>query len=294
LLTKLVILAALALLSALALSGLNHSLTRFFEGYPLRELDGVWGLRRIYRWRLKRQQERFDTLLAVREDASKEPLDRGRAAWELDRYFPPKRTQLLPTAFGNAVRAFENHASTRYGLDDVVAFPRIDMLLTTSEREPRIETEIDVNVCMNSVIAAVLVGITLVVDQAVHTPQPCALSWLYLIPFVFAYLIHLPMPSAAVRWGSQVRAAIDLHRLQLYDQVGVRSPTSFTDERRVAKKLSYLFMLGIHLDDSLWRQPPAGNGPGPQAGPPSPAPPPPPTPPPTEDTQGNQTTEDVQ
>jgi hypothetical protein len=250
---KLVTLGVLALLTALALSGLNYSLMRFFEGYPLVTCKDAPLVRAMYCRLLKRQQKRFDRIRGKKENDKMDGMARGRAAWELDRSFPANRTRILPTSFGNAVRAFESHADARYGLDDVVAYPRIEMLMTKTAREPLIEARIDVNVSMNAVIGAILVGIALLVDEAVHRPQPWELSWMYLAPFFLAYLLHLPMTGAAIRWGAEVRAAIDLHRLELYERLGVRTPASPSDERKIATAVSYLLMAGEKLDDSLWQ-----------------------------------------
>jgi hypothetical protein len=92
----------------------------------------------------------------------------------------------------------------------------------------------------------------LVVDEAVHQPQPWQLAWLYLIPFLLAYLLYLPTVGAAVRWGTEVRAAMDLNRLRLYQRLAVRAPTSFSDEREVAKRVNQLLLYGVSPPDSFW------------------------------------------
>jgi hypothetical protein len=103
------------------------------------------------------------------------------------------------------------------------------MLMTQDERAPLVEAKTDVNVFLNGIVGAVLVGLTLIVDEAVHRPLPWTLSWIYLAPFVLAWLLYLPMPGAAARWGTEVRSAMDLKRLDLYDRLGVRRPLSPSD-----------------------------------------------------------------
>lgn len=291
-------LGGIALLAALALSGLNHVITRLFEGYPLQAAKDKPILKQLYGWSLKGQERRYDALMAVREDESKDSLVRGLAGWKLDRSFPARRERLLPTGFGNAVRAFEGHSRKRYGLDDVAAFPRVEMFLPASEREPLVDAKIDVNVFMNAAVGTVLIGITLIVDAVVHTPVAPEFSWLYLLPFVVAYVLYVPMIGAAVRWGTEVRSSMDLHRLELYEKLGVRAPTSFADEAVVAGHVNRLLLYGFPPPDDVWRPPelavpaapaaPPATAPPASAGPASsPLPPPPPgeaeAPPPKED-----------
>lgn len=39
--------------------------------------------------------------------------------------------------------------------------------------------------------------------------------------------------GAAVQWGAPVRSAFDLHRLELYSQLGLKRPRDETEERTV-------------------------------------------------------------
>jgi hypothetical protein len=251
--TQLAVLGGIALVAALALSGLNYSILRLFEGYPLEAARDAPVIRALYGRFLAGQRRHFDRLTGVRDGEHHEPRKRSSAAWRLDRLFPHDSNRLLPTAFGNAMRAFEGHTGKRYGLDGIVAFPRIHLLLTSTEREPLVDAKIDVNVFMNAVVGAVLVGIALIVDAAINSPLKVIWVWLYLLPFVVAYVLYKPMIGAGVRWGTEVRASMDVHRLDLYAKLGVRRPTSFTDERNVAQAVNYLLVYGVPVDDALWR-----------------------------------------
>jgi hypothetical protein len=251
--TQIAILGGIALLAALALSGFNHAIFRLFEGYPLQYGSRRPIVGRLYRWRLRAQQGRWDDLMCLRWAIETSEPDRQRAAVDLGQLYPTRRDALLPTRFGNAIRAFEQHSSQRYGLNAIVVWPRVEMLLTTEEREPLVESKIDVNVFMNAAVGALVVGLVLIFDMALNAPTPAYLWWLYVTPFVLAFALYGPMVGAAVRWGSAVRAGIDLHRLDVYAKLGVRRPTSFSDERYVARQVNLMLLYATAPPDDLWR-----------------------------------------
>jgi hypothetical protein len=88
--------------------------------------------------------------VSIRRDKSRPDTDRERAAWVLDRYFPPRRERLLPTRLGNAIRAFEQHSNVRWGLDSVTIWPRIEALLSAEERERIVDSKVNFNLFLNA------------------------------------------------------------------------------------------------------------------------------------------------
>jgi hypothetical protein len=252
--TQLLILAAVGLVAGLVLSGLSYYITRVFEGYPLDRMSDWPVAGRVYEAVMELQRSRYDALLAIREDKTELPEKRQRAAWCLDRFFPKSRDRLLPTRVGNAIRAFERHSNERWGLDGVTIWPRIEAVMGADERELHVDAKVNFYVFINAAVGAVAVGICLVVDKAVNAPQPASYWPLYAIPFGLGYVLYRAAIGPAVDWGDCVRSSVDLHRLDIYEKLGVRSPKSFSDERaladRVNKALLYAHPL---LSDDLWR-----------------------------------------
>lgn len=257
---ELAILGGVALVVGLALSGVSHYITRLFEGYPLERLEKRRLLGRVYRWALARQVVHYKRLRAVYEDKSKPKKERQRALVRLDRFFPKSETALLPTRLGNAIRAFERHSNVRWGLDGITIWPRIEALLSAEERELLAEAKVTFYVFLNAAVGAFAVGVCLVVDKALHAPDAAA-SWpLYAIPFVLGYVLYRAAIGPATDWGDSVRSSIDLHRLELYEKLGVRAPTSFSDERALGVKVSQVLHYGEPLlSDDLWGGEPATN-----------------------------------
>lgn len=259
--TQLLILGGVALLLGLLLLGLNWPIYRTVEGYPLMERSDRWYVAWLIGPMRKRERKRFRGLCAIR-DSETEPRDkRGAAAWRLDREFPPAEESVLPTRFGNAVRAFEFHATTRWGLDPIGAWPRIELLLSDPEGEQQATAKSDVAFFINGSLLATAAGLTLVANEIVSTPLDRLAVALLLIPFGLSYLLYRFSVGAAIRWGTVVRATVDLHRLTLYERLGVRQPKHFTDEREVvAPAINGALVYGFPIPDELRDQKPLEPG----------------------------------
>jgi hypothetical protein len=139
-------------------------------------------------------------------------------------------------------------------LDGVTVWPRIEAVLDADDRELVVEAKINFYVFMNASLSALLVGLCLVIDKAVNIPQP-AWEWaLYAIPFLLSYIFYRGAIPGAIEWGDAVRSSIDVRRLELYEKLGVRAPTSSTDERQLALRVNQALLYGHPpLRDDLWR-----------------------------------------
>ena len=73
-----------------------------------------------------------------------------------------------------------------------------------------------------------------VIDKGVNASRPASHWPLYTIPFVLGYILYRAAIGPAIDWGNSVRSSIDLHRLEIYEKLGVRAPISFSDERQLA------------------------------------------------------------
>lgn len=251
--TRIVVLGGAGLLAGLVALGLNYPILRMFEGYPLREARRAPLVGPLYSRLLRRQQNTYRALRAVRDDEAASGEDRGRAAWKLDRQFGEEdQRKLLPLAFGNAVRAFEGHSYSRWGLDSIPVWPRIELLLTEDQRNTVTDTKGETAFFVNASLFAAIVGVILVIDEIVNQPLEWQWLWMYLIPFGVSAVAYRWAIGAAVRWGSVVRAAIDLNRLKLYGDLGIREPTSFTEERgRLASAVNASLLYGSPIPDDL-------------------------------------------
>ena len=258
--TQILILGGAALLTGLFLLGLHRPVLRLFEGYPIARA-------RLAKPFIRLQERSFDRLAALKAaggpeaDAATNSL--AMRAWlKLDRFFPDDRARLLPTRFGNALRAAEDYPYTRWGLDSIPFWARVEPLLSDQERQLHENARTDVAFFLNSSLTAAAVGVVLVVDRVLNAPLAARYAWIYLAPFLVAYLVYRFSIDAAQRWGVEMKASLDLHRLSVYERLGVRPPAGFADEKTtVAPALNRFFLYGIALPDDLWaRETPKGGG----------------------------------
>ena len=248
--TQIAVLGATGVLLGLLLLGLNWQVIRLYEGYPLvesrRRLPLIGGLRKLL---IARQERAFKRLNELRE--GEDQNKRAHAAWKLDIEFPGSVEALMPTRFGNAVLAFETYAMKRWGLDSVSVWPRIDMLL--SERQAELEANARSQVCffVNGSLLLLISGAVLIADHLVEKPISGPIVAIYLLPFLGSALFASWAAGAASHWGSTVRAAIDLHRFELYEKLGVRHPRSFSDERQIAAEINQALLYGEAIPDKF-------------------------------------------
>jgi hypothetical protein len=251
--TQLAILGGVALVFALLLSGLNYPLVRWFEGYPLLRLQSWPFLKLVVKVAIALQRNAYNRLVAIRDDKEQSESARKRAYTALDKQFPKSANALLPTRVGNVMRAYERHSNVRWGIDGVTIWPRVSALLSDDERALEVDAKIDLFVFMNAAFGAVVVGVCLVVDKAIHGSG--LWQWLlYTIPFVVAYALYRMCIGPAERRGAVVRASIDLHRLEVYEKLGIRHPSSFSDERELGTAVGQMLLYGEPLlPDERWQ-----------------------------------------
>jgi hypothetical protein len=216
---KILVLGGLALAIGLLLLGLRYPIVRALEGY------GWSGWPLLGSGLTKLQQRSYDKYARIRDDENASSGAQTRAARLLERKFPHDGERVLPTAFGNAFRAFENYPYTRYGLDMIAIWPRIDQLLTDQERNLHVNAESDEAFFVNGMIGSFVVGVLFAADAELPW-------WPYPIPFLFTFALYRASIGAVERVGTERRASADLHRLELYDRLGMARPAGSDADRK--------------------------------------------------------------
>jgi hypothetical protein len=240
----------------LVLLGLAYPVIRVLEGYflvrayaPRWMYYPLWPLSWLLLWR---QRSAFEALTRDRKQR-RNPDRRRVAAWRLDVYFPPGEEDLLPTGLGNAIRAFELHSWKRYGLDGVGAWPRVELLLSEQERELLEGAQTELAFFVNSSLASAFAAALWFADWIAFRSHRLEDVW-WLVPLVLTYLLYRGAVEAATRWGDEVRSCMDLHRLTLYEQLGLRIPASNAEERELATQVSRFFLYGRDVSDTFRRR----------------------------------------
>jgi hypothetical protein len=241
----------------------NFPLIRLLEGYKLRQTD-------FFKWLLRGQLRKFDTLQehvtelqAQDEECSDyfnglgqadirevEPYLRYQkitqqlqADWpplerRFDLDYPSRREMVLPTKLGNAVAAFEDYPRTRYGMDSIALWARLIPLLKEKGYLEFVTQEKSVfDFLMNTCVVTTVLGLELIY-LILFLGYPMIALCVAGLTALFVTILYHGMIIAARQWGTTVRVAFDLYRHDLHQRLGLRTASSFKEEREHWKKIS--------------------------------------------------------
>ncbi len=212
---------------------------RTLEGYtwpgPLRR-----GLARLWARRARGWKQAWQAL-KTREmglDASAAPLSRQErerlASLEVRlRHLPPREDELMPTALGNVLAAAEAAVRHRYGLDPIITWPHLWLVLPEHAREALTQARQG----LDRAAEGVPWGLLFAVVAGTWTWWAAPLG---LLAAVWAYRLAV---TRAAAFGELVRAAFDLHRLALYDALGWPRPSP-EEEKEAGKRLTAFLWRG--------------------------------------------------
>ena len=175
--------AVLLLLAAWISDTVRDDLYRWLEGYRWPAWAFRWG---VYRWENKRDRMMDDWSELVQDGGRGDVLDpaRARSIAALDSQLHRlPQNNLLPTAFGNTLRAAEEYVRTRYGLDPVVVWPRLWLLL--SEERDELDSH---RRALDAAVDGFLFGILLLFLGVVVGMLLAPPGWLALLLLVFGSL----------------------------------------------------------------------------------------------------------
>lgn len=255
-------------LLGLILVAANRFLVRLREGYLL----PGWlaePLRRRQKRRWSDLRTRIRDLHAERKRAPKDRrvgVDKSLTtlAAKLAREFPDREVWLLPTAFGNALRAFEIYPRLLYGAESTVVWPRLLAIASDSQRAliDQAKAKVDLWVNLGAVVPLLLVEYVVLAVLAVRVEAP-----LFLLAAVVAIpIISWAASQSALSWGSVVKATFDVYLPELREKLGLPRPHSRAEERAVWGGFSQAVL--FHLAGPL-PEPAADEGPGEDRGEPA-------------------------
>jgi hypothetical protein len=247
---QIAVLGGVALLGGLLLSGLHYSILRILEGYPLYRRRTRWYARSLYELFMRSTYRRFDALTALMAQPQPSPA-RTSAAQEIARYYPASRGELLPTKLGNVIRSFERHPRLRWGLNGVIAWPRLELLLAEHQLNLQTTAKTDVAFFVNCAVVVTVASAAACVDWIANSSLPAISVFLFAIPIVLVTMAYRAAILAALRWGDSVRATYDMYRLELYRRLGVRVPKTHSEEIAVARAVNRCLEFAEPLPDSI-------------------------------------------
>jgi LysM domain len=222
------------LIAALLLA-MNRSLYMLLEGYgrfnPARLLAGRE--KRRYR-KLLDEKSRLEQ--AYRRESNnpakqEEILSRlGDINLTLAEQFPDNEDFLLPTRFGNTLRAFEVYPRVLYGLEAIQGWNRVLAVIPQEYRDvvnvAKAQTDFWLNLWALSLLAIVeYVGFTMAKGPTLYWFPVAAL----LIALFAAWWARI----AAIEWGDGVKASFDVFLLELGKHLGFPPNATREEQKRL-------------------------------------------------------------
>lgn len=204
----------------------------------MRILEGYWfrWLRKLRRFFTKIQQkkkkeldQRFQSLIGRTQDQYQPPTPEEIEEYaRLDgilHYFPI--LQLMPTQFGNILRAAEERPKNQYGLDTFICWPRLWLLLPDSVKTELTEARMTLNIGARIWLWSLLF--------LLWTPLAW---WAFPAGILSAYLAYRWLLNSAIIYGDLLESAFDLYRLELYKSLRWPLPNSPEEERQLGEQLT--------------------------------------------------------
>ena len=213
-----------------AASVIDLPLTRFLEGYwptfmePVRRWRvGVWS--KVY---AKHGQE-FQVLQMKKEKGALTFIESERLNFvdcEVLR-FPGDLQDVMPTLFGNRLRAAERKSGERYGLDAVVCWPRMWLLMPEGAKAE-----------IQQARASLSKGIAAWFWTAAFLGWTICAWWAVPVSLVGMLVSYRFMISAAEVYGELIESAFDVYRPLLYGALRWAPPASASAEKTTGEALT--------------------------------------------------------
>ncbi len=225
------------LVAALCLITASAFVVQRFDLPVLRWLEGYWPLwlRPLRHWLIRRAIRHSDQVsdrwqALARLDPTQLTPDQRDELIQLDwqQLHIPLPSQMMPTRLGNILRAAEQRPLEKYGLDAIVCWSRLWLLLPDAVKQDLTTTRTDLNAAARMWLWSLLFTLWSGVGALWAIP-------LGLLSALFAYRWAI---AAAQTYGDLIEASFDLYRHLLYQSLRWQLPTNPNEERRVGQQLT--------------------------------------------------------
>jgi len=259
------------------LTVLNTHILKIFEGHII-----FSPLRFLYNKSLRIHRQKARNLMAQRESLKKEYVslmkftdnqseldDRLRkiidehykVASEYDQAYPSNLDDVLPTKFGNTLRAAEDHAVQRYGFDGVTFWPRLIHVIPDSYKSTIDSSRNELSFLANMAILAVIFSFLslFAVFYTMTTATVVSGNIMVFGTFVrsvmkYFFATILGMIGCGLFYNASIislesftltiRSSFDLFRLDLLRKLELVRPNDFDEEFDTWTNLNELIVLG--------------------------------------------------
>ena len=227
-------------LGGILLMTVNREVYMFFEGYgkfnPIRVLMGNVIKRQIIRYNYINSQ--LSMLNKPYSNLShKERERKALLAAEKAERFPDEEIWVLPTGFGNIIRAFEVYPRVMYGLESIEGWDRILAVVPKDYRalidSAKAQTDFWINIVFlgNIFICEYVMFIIL---------YHFGINLFFILPVTIALnaFAYWRAKNAAIEWGELIKSAFDVFLPKLRDFLAFDVSSSIQEERGLWEKFS--------------------------------------------------------
>ena len=231
------IVALLGWLVGVVLAATNRDIIRFLEGYG--DYNPLWVL-------LPLQKKYFNDLeVMIVELEDKHPHRTEKEEDRLNELFqeqvtnlPDKEKWLLPTSFGNAIRAFEVYPRLMYGVDSIALWPRMLAVIPAEYKAHINDAKAHMDFWINLVVSTLLLLLSSLMMRIYSYYNQIAVNdllfWLLIaVEVLLIALFQYRAKRSAIGWGQTVKSAFDLYLPDLAARIGLKVP----DTREGQKKM---------------------------------------------------------
>ena len=230
------VIVVLGWLVGIVLAATNRDLIRFLEGYG--RLNPLRVFLPRERARFRRLAERIWELedkYPNRTDLEKDELN--RLSQEQVMNFPDQEKWVLPTSFGNAIRAFEVYPRLMYGVDSIALWPR---LLTVIPAEYKVyidDAKAPMDFWLNMGISLFVLLLSSLGMWVYDLRMGIEVHYLPFVLLLIAEVLLILLclyraRRSAIGWGQTVKSAFDVYLPDLAAKVGLKLPDT-REERRI-------------------------------------------------------------
>ena len=233
---------------ALAAAGLvavlmSAAVVRRFDLATLRILEGYWprALKGLTRWLTRRQSDRIDRDQARVQELMQrftKPHETGTAEHregleemaELEdrlAHAPLRPEHRMPTDLGNVLRAAEIRPGEKYGLNAVICWPRLWLVLPETARSELSEARASLDVAARAWLWCLLFTL-----WAVWEP------WFLALGLLAAPLAYRRAVASARVYGDLLESTFDVHRTLLYQSLRWPLPANPAAEHAAGQRLT--------------------------------------------------------
>lgn len=251
--------ALVVLVGALLVAAAPAVLVARVSAPVLRLLEGYWPARGVRDWRIRARQQQlaselaaFQQLAAASHAGQALTRDQIEAYARLDRslhHRPTDPGRVMPTRVGDVLRAGEDRPRTRYGLDSVIVWPRLWLVLPEATRLELATARGS----LDQAVAGVVWGLLFAAASPLAAAAGASTGWG--LPALAGAAVGVGTATAAGLWWLPVRAmtfavlldaSFDLHRFTLYEQLRWPLPATPGQEPQTGAALTAFLWRGSH------------------------------------------------